>query len=232
MAEAQLLLKELERVINERQIMVYGESSHYLNSNHNDACEIFKYLVERKGFRVFMLESALKIHVVSNRCFNTIEEIDPISLNAFNSIQIRDLMEWMKVFNKQNPNDSINNCYTATDSQLTGGRLENGHPPYGNKAIGTLLGEKYSHSLYVIGTVTPALGDDFVCGGIDRSFENKYKNNTRFLNQVRGSSPKTKGSLLSLMDKSRLDGYDLFRQYNPIIYLPHNGHTFEKEQLI
>ena len=366
-ATAQLPFKEIDKSIGRKDVVVYGEASHFLNSNHTAATELFKYLVVEKGFRVLVLESAWAIQSAVANYFSSNVPINSLYLNAFNSRQTNELIEWVRTFNYENPSDTItitgiqpeqpitdinnlrsalgvlppildtlfrfsndldavinsskqwksghtilsdtirkltlkeistllpklsgdakisaislsgyidvltrgldesnnknhaeyvtqmiyqkgdsvrmmifealseqyfphkkvffwmHNWHAATQSQLLRGDVTNGHPPLGTRSIGVLLKHKYKDRMISIGSITPKIGENVIAGEIDQSFNDHFGTEITFIPASHHYTVKTKGSLLSPVDKSLIHNYDLFMQYDGVLYLPHTGYTF------
>jgi hypothetical protein len=102
---------EIDAIVRDAKIVAFGESSHYLNGLHVIGTETFKYLVEKHGFRVFLLETFWAIDEVLNPFINSDREEltaeERFYLNAFNSKHTRDLLLYMREFNRGNPSDPI-----------------------------------------------------------------------------------------------------------------------------
>lgn len=105
------LLEGAARTIGDAPIAAFGECSHFLRTLHEFSNELFRYLVERKGFRVFMVESAwaandyLMDFVKSDK-----PDLEPwmsFYLNAFDSPPTRRTLLYMRDYNKRHPDDPL-----------------------------------------------------------------------------------------------------------------------------
>lgn len=101
----------LDKVVGNAKVVSFGESSHRLVELHKFANDMFKYLVEKKGFRVFVFETMWELeNVVNTYIASDSAELDfkqQFYLNAFNSVYTRDMLKWVKEWNKSKPNDKI-----------------------------------------------------------------------------------------------------------------------------
>ena len=52
------MLKKLDSIVGDASVVSFGEPSHGELDHHEFCCEMFKYLVLHRGFRVLVLESA------------------------------------------------------------------------------------------------------------------------------------------------------------------------------
>ena len=101
----------LDAIVDAAELVNFGESSHGLTGIHLAATRMFRYLVEAKGFRVLIFESAwgvdeaMQTFLSSNRTTFTSEE--RFFLNAFFSPQTLELLLWIREFNRLNTDDPI-----------------------------------------------------------------------------------------------------------------------------
>ena len=103
---------ELDPMMETVQFVNFGESAHGLLGMHLGATRMFRYLVETKGFRVFVFESAWGVDDVMQRFLQdsnrtTLTSNEYFFLNAFYSTSTLELLLWIREFNRLNPNDSI-----------------------------------------------------------------------------------------------------------------------------
>ena len=111
----QYLTKEesskLEKIVGNSSLVIFGEPSHGLRAVHCLNAEMFRDLVETKGFRVIVFESAWEMDdgyrdfMQSDRKELTGEE--SFLLNAFNSPPTLDLLYYIRDHNRRNPKDPI-----------------------------------------------------------------------------------------------------------------------------
>jgi hypothetical protein len=105
------LLEGAAQTIGDAPIAAFGECSHYTQVLHDFANDLFRYLAEKKGFRVFMLESAwaandyLTEFIDSDR--PAIEGWMSVYLNAFGSARTEQTLLYIRDFNKKHPDDPI-----------------------------------------------------------------------------------------------------------------------------
>lgn len=102
---------KLERIVGDSSLVIFGEPSHGLTAVHCLNAETFRHLVETKGFRVIVFESAWEMDegyrdfMQSDRKELTGEE--SFLLNAFNSPPTLDLLYYIREYNRKNPKDPI-----------------------------------------------------------------------------------------------------------------------------
>lgn len=105
------LLEGAARTIGDAPIAAFGECSHFTQALHDFANDLFRYLAEKKGFRVFMLESAwaandyLTEFIASDR--PAIDGWMGFYLNAFGSSRTEQTLLYIRDFNKKHPDDPI-----------------------------------------------------------------------------------------------------------------------------
>jgi len=99
-------------LIGDNQTVIFGEDSHGMDAVHQIVPQIFKYLVEEHGFRVFVFEvqwnvtEGIRDFIESDR--TTLNSTDSYWLNgAFASQHIADMLVWIRNYNKANPDDPI-----------------------------------------------------------------------------------------------------------------------------
>lgn len=105
-------LRGLGQVVGNARTVVFGEDSHGMYEVHRLILPMFRYLVETKGFRVFVFEAqwanaaGLADFMASNR--TTLGPVESYWLNgAFASQPIADLLVWIRNWNRAHPNDQI-----------------------------------------------------------------------------------------------------------------------------
>ncbi len=107
----QPLLQGIGKTIGDAPIVAFGECSHFLLRIHEFSNTLFRYLVEHKGFRVFLLESAwaandyLTDFIKSDK--PDIEDWMSLYLNAFASPPTRQTLLYIRKFNKEHPGDPL-----------------------------------------------------------------------------------------------------------------------------
>jgi erythromycin esterase-like protein len=102
---------KLEKIVGDANLVIFGEPSHGLRAVHCLNAETFRHLVETKGFRVIVFESAWEMDdgfrdfMQSDRKEITGEE--SFLLNAFNSAPTLDLLYYIRDHNRKYPKDLI-----------------------------------------------------------------------------------------------------------------------------
>src|SRR5688572_9897743 len=111
-ADAPVLdLAAFDQMTHGKQFVVFGEDSHGEKPVHELVPVLFKRLVEREGYRVFVFESAWAIDdgfkdwFASDR--TTVDGDESFFLNAFNSQPIIDMLVWIRAWNRAHPKDQI-----------------------------------------------------------------------------------------------------------------------------
>lgn len=110
-APPQVDIGAVERLVGDHRLVVFGEDSHGMREMHELVPRVFRRLVEEKGFRLFVFESAwalddgFKAFMTSDR--TTVEGDEAFFLNAFNSPPIVEMMVWIRDWNRAHPNDPI-----------------------------------------------------------------------------------------------------------------------------
>jgi erythromycin esterase-like protein len=104
-------LTPLDAIVGNKKYVNVGEDSHFMVEVHKFISRAFPYLVEKKGFRVFVFESAWgiddKLQDFLNSDRATVNGDEAFFLNAFNSKQTVNLLIWVREWNRQHPNDKI-----------------------------------------------------------------------------------------------------------------------------
>ncbi|MGI8745628.1 MAG: erythromycin esterase family protein [Bryobacteraceae bacterium] len=104
-------IQAFDQLVGLHEYVVLGESSHSLTAMHCLVGQVFRNLVEEKGYRILVFESAwgieegLRDFLSSNRTELTGQE--SFLLNAFNSAPIRELLIWIRGYNLDHPKDPI-----------------------------------------------------------------------------------------------------------------------------
>ena len=104
-------IAEFDRTVGDASIIVFGEDSHEMLAVHQMVPELFKDLVRRKRVRLFVFESAwgvedgLKDWMNSNRMEFAGDEF--LFLNVFASEPIKDMLAWIRLWNRGDPHDPI-----------------------------------------------------------------------------------------------------------------------------
>ena len=103
---------DLDSMVEKAQFVNFAESSHGLVGMHLAATRMFRYLVETKGFRVLIFESAWGVDDAMQRFLQdsnrtTLVGDEHFFLNAFSSTVTLELLLWIREFNRLNPTDSI-----------------------------------------------------------------------------------------------------------------------------
>lgn len=104
-------LDDLERIVGGARYVNFGEDSHFMTGVHRFVADSFQRLVEKKGFRVFVFESAwgvgdnLERFMASER--TTLDAEESFFVNAFSSKSTTAMLIWIRDWNRRNPNDRI-----------------------------------------------------------------------------------------------------------------------------
>ena len=99
-------------IVGDASTVVYGEDSHGMQSIHEFVPQAFEYLVEKKGFRVFVFEvqwgvtEGLADFMASDRTELGSEESYWLN-GAFASKPIAGMLVWIRDWNRRHPNDQI-----------------------------------------------------------------------------------------------------------------------------
>ncbi|MGH9900627.1 MAG: erythromycin esterase family protein, partial [Pyrinomonadaceae bacterium] len=104
-------LGDLDPIVGKSEVVIFGEDSHFMTGLHSFAARMFRHLVEKKGFRVFVLESAWGVDEATQEFFkseraNLVPE-EMFFLNAFSSKETIDLLRWIREYNRKNLADQI-----------------------------------------------------------------------------------------------------------------------------
>ena len=101
----------IDEVIGDASIISLAESSHFLEEFHKFGVEAFKYMVREHGVRLFVLETMWAIEEnIMEYIASDATEIPPhqaLYLNAFGSDQMKELLLWIRAWNRAYPDDNI-----------------------------------------------------------------------------------------------------------------------------
>lgn len=104
-------LLQLDAIVGNKKYVNFGEDSHFMTEVHKFVSQAFPYLVEKKGFRVFVFESAWGVDDAFRDFMNsdrtTITGEEGFFLNAFSSKNIIKMLIWIRDWNRKHPNDKI-----------------------------------------------------------------------------------------------------------------------------
>jgi len=104
-------LQKFEQIVGNKKYVNVGEDSHFMTEVHKSVVQMFQHLVEKKGFRVFVFESAWGIDDKFQDFLNSdrveVNGDESFFLNAFGSKQIVKMLIWIREWNRRNPNDKI-----------------------------------------------------------------------------------------------------------------------------
>lgn len=113
------VISRIQKETEYKDLLVYGEASHGLRSNHDFACILFKSLVQNCGYRVLFLEVAPDINDIFKQFVSDGKQINGYYLNAFNSPQVNRLLEWIRYYNISNPADPVYVCGFQPEQPIT-----------------------------------------------------------------------------------------------------------------
>jgi len=104
-------LKPLKRMIGDAPVVALGESVHTSGGYSRLKFRIFRYLVEEMGFRAFAFEvdrvSADRVEAYVQTCDGTAEAAISELYGVWQNESVRDLVTWMCLWNRGNPNQRI-----------------------------------------------------------------------------------------------------------------------------
>lgn len=102
---------DLDAIVGNADLVVFGESSHWDFGVHGFANRLFRHLVEKKGFRVFVLEVAWGVDEVTRAMIadNRMEAgpTESFFLNAFGSPETIETIRWVRDWNAAHPTDPV-----------------------------------------------------------------------------------------------------------------------------
>lgn len=104
-------LSQFDKIVGNKKYVNLGEDSHFMVEVHKLVARAFPYLVEKKGFRVFVFEAAWGTEEAFREFMNsdrtTVTGEESFYLNAFNSKYIVQMLIWIREWNRKHPNDQI-----------------------------------------------------------------------------------------------------------------------------
>lgn len=104
-------IDDLDAIVGSARYVNVGEDSHFMVGVHEFVARSFKHLAEKKGFRVFVFESAWGIEDTLADFMNsdrtTVNGEEGFFLNAFNSKSTVEMLIWIREWNRKNPGDKI-----------------------------------------------------------------------------------------------------------------------------
>ncbi len=104
-------LEPMARLIGDASVVALGESYHTSGGFYRLKARLIRYLVEDKGFRAFAIESPWENADLLAAYVDTCEGLPEDALRglygAWRSASVRDLIEWMCLWNQRNPNDRV-----------------------------------------------------------------------------------------------------------------------------
>ncbi|MFF0742821.1 erythromycin esterase family protein [Streptomyces sp. NPDC004111] len=122
-------LRPLGRMVGDARVVGLGEATHSSHEFFALKHRVFRYLVEEKGFRSFSLETGwggglrLNDYVLHGR--GDLRKIMDEEFQSFyswwNNTDYRDLLLWMRAYNRQHPQDPVR--FTGNDFGFAGPEL-------------------------------------------------------------------------------------------------------------
>ncbi|MDH3253987.1 MAG: erythromycin esterase family protein, partial [Acidobacteriota bacterium] len=104
-------LKPLKKLVRRVEVVGLGEDVHTTRGFSRAKFRLFKYLVRKRGFRVFGFESPW---VEAERVATYVESCEGFAVNAIGGLfgvwqneSVRDLVEWMCEYNQDHPEDPV-----------------------------------------------------------------------------------------------------------------------------
>lgn len=106
-------LKQLDSYFKDVRVVGMGESTHGTHEFSTMRHRVFKYLVESHGFNTFFLEADYAnclrvndyIHGKEDKIYDVVNEIN---LWPWMTEEMADLINWMKTYNTENPDNQLN----------------------------------------------------------------------------------------------------------------------------
>jgi erythromycin esterase-like protein len=115
-------LEPLRRMVGKATVVGLGEAFHTSGGFYQMKHRVFRYLVERMGFRVFTIESHWLHGERANRyvqsCAGTPKDAIATHISVWVSEELGDLVTWMCEWNQEHPNDRVH--YYGFDIQEPG----------------------------------------------------------------------------------------------------------------
>jgi erythromycin esterase len=104
-------LEPLRQILEGAQVVGLGETIHTSGGYYTMKHRLFRYLVERMGFRAFAIESnwdpADRVARYVDTCQGTPTDAVRGLFGVWQSAETRDLVEWMCSWNQENPDDPV-----------------------------------------------------------------------------------------------------------------------------
>ena len=104
-------LAPLRRMIGKATVVGLGESWHFSGDFYKMKHRIFRDLVQNMGFRAFGIEShwvsGEKANQYVQTCEGSPEEALDLHITVWQSVELRDLLQWMCEWNQAHPNDRV-----------------------------------------------------------------------------------------------------------------------------
>ena len=104
-------LQPLQSILRQAEVVGLGEASHTTRGFSRAKFRLFKYLVERAGFRVFGFESPWidteRVARYVETCEGSADDAIKGLFGVWQNESVRDLVEWMCQYNQTNPEDPL-----------------------------------------------------------------------------------------------------------------------------
>lgn len=114
-------LEPLRQIVGRAEIVALGESFHTSGGYYEMKHRVFRYLVERLGFRVFAIESpwgrAESVRQLVETCGESPDEAIRTLFSVWQSVELRDMVQWMCDWNRahRRPRDRVH--FVGFDTQ-------------------------------------------------------------------------------------------------------------------
>lgn len=118
-SEDRTVIRQIKNTVKDKELLIYGEASHGLRSNHEFACRLFKTLVQDCGYRILFLETVPSIHTAFWEYVRLGKTIHPFYLNAFYSDSVKKLLLWAREYNRMHPDDPVQICGFQPEQPVT-----------------------------------------------------------------------------------------------------------------
>lgn len=106
-------LEKLDVFISDRKIVAMGEATHGTREFFQMKHRMFRYLVEEKGYRVFLMEATfgecqLVNDYLQSGTGTALDALKAMEGNGWQTIEVLEMLKWMRTFNKdRSGNDNI-----------------------------------------------------------------------------------------------------------------------------
>ncbi|MEU6106755.1 erythromycin esterase family protein, partial [Streptomyces flaveolus] len=122
-------LRPFGRMVGDARVVGLGEATHSSHEFFTVKHRVFRYLVEEKGFRAFVLEApwstGLRLDAYLLRGEGDLKQIMDEEFQGtyqfWNNAEYRDLLQWMRAYNIKHPKDPVR--FVGDDNGFAGAEL-------------------------------------------------------------------------------------------------------------